>query len=206
MGLFTKICGICSEEDLKEISSFSPDAVGFVQWGKSPRYIEPERVGEWETPEGIRRVGVFVSPTEKTLAHAIQYGRFDTVQVHRVPDNWYADRDFFIGIDFWCAMKPEELYFSESYFDFNQYVLDSYNPDTVGGTGEVCDWEKSSQLVKSLKKPIILAGGLNPENLLAAVAAVNPYGVDVSSGVEIEPRKKDIKKVKKFLSLAKGIV
>ena len=102
-------------------------------------------------------------------------------------------------------MKPEELYFLDSYFDFDSYVLDSYNPDTVGGTGETCDWDKSSQLVKALKKPIILAGGLTVNNVQDAIKKVNPFGVDVSSGVEISPGKKDMKLVRDFIKTVKEI-
>lgn len=199
MSIYTKICGICSNEDLQDIVKLKPNAVGFIQWKDSARYVEPKLVGEWDTPEDIDRVGVFVSPTEKQLAHAIQYGRFNIIQVHRIPDNWRADRDFFQGITFWNAMKPEELYFLDSYFNFDGYVLDSYNPDTIGGTGEVCDWKKAAQLVCALKQPIILAGGLNPDNVTEAIRTVIPYGVDVSSGVESEAGKKDLKKVKAFL-------
>ena len=205
MSVFIKICGICSETDLQQIVKLAPDAVGFIQWKKSSRYVDPKIVGGWETPEKIKRVGVFVSPTEKELAHGIQHGRFDIVQVHRIPDNWYADKEFFQGIQFWNAMKPEELYFLDSYFDFDSYVLDSYNPDTVGGTGETCDWDKSSQLVKALKKPIILAGGLTVNNVQDAIKKVNPFGVDVSSGVEISPGKKDMKLVRDFIKTAKEI-
>ena len=205
MSVFIKICGICSETDLQQIIKLIPDAVGFIQWKKSPRYVDPKIVGGWETPEKIKRVGVFVSPTEKELAHGIQYGRLDIVQVHRIPDNWYADKEFFQGIQFWNAMKPEELYFLDSYFDFDSYVLDSYSPDTVGGTGETCDWDKSSQLVKALKKPIILAGGLTVNNVQDAIKKVNPFGVDVSSGVEISPGKKDMKLVRDFIKTAKEI-
>ena len=101
------------------------------------------------------------------------------------------------------CMKPEELYFAESYFPFDQYVLDSYNPDTVGGTGMLCDWDKSAQLVKAIKQPI-LAGGLSPENVVEAVKAVNPAGVDVSSGVEFEPGKKISLRWKRSCVSARG--
>ena len=73
MSVYVKICGICSNTDLQQIIELSPDAVGFIQWKKSQRFVEPEIVGEWATPEEISRVGVFVSPTEKELAHAIKY-------------------------------------------------------------------------------------------------------------------------------------
>lgn len=204
MSRFVKICGITTGNDLDAVAALQPDAVGFIQWPKSSRYVEPEKVGEWDTPEGVRRVGVFVCPNERELAHAIQYGRFDTVQVHRIPENWWADRDFFQGIEFWTAMKPEELYYAENYFPFDRFVLDSYHPDTVGGTGELCDWNKSAQLVKALKQPILLAGGLTPENVADALETVAPAGVDVSSGVEVEPGLKDLAKVKAFIDIARS--
>ena len=83
-------------------------------------------------------------------------------------------------------------------------MLDSYNPDTVGGTGTLCDWDKSAQLVKAIKQPIILAGGLSHENVTEAMNTVNPAGVDVSSGVEVEPGKKDLAKVEAFLRAVRG--
>ncbi|VGO21508.1 phosphoribosylanthranilate isomerase [Pontiella sulfatireligans] len=200
MGLFVKICGICSEGDLGQISALGPDALGFIQWPKSKRYIDPKAVGRWETPEGMKRVGVFVCPTESELAHAAQYGRFDVLQVHRVPDHWKMDRDLFQGLEIWRALNPDELYHAESWFEFDRFLLDSYDSRTVGGTGKTCDWGKAKTLVKSVEKPILLAGGLSPENVEAAVAEVKPWGVDVSSGVETEPGVKDMAKVEAFIA------
>lgn len=204
MAPFIKICGICSEGDLEQISAFKPDALGFIQWPKSKRYIAPETVGRWETPEGIQRVGVFVAPTEEELAHAAQHARLDVLQVHKVSDGWKIDRELFKGLEIWCALKPDDLYFSESWFPFDRYLLDSYDPKTIGGTGQTCDWEKAKTLVKSLETPILLAGGLTPENVAAAIEQVKPWGIDVSSGVEIEPGVKDLEKVKAFMAAARG--
>jgi phosphoribosylanthranilate isomerase len=204
MGVFVKICGICSEGDLGQISALKPDALGFVQWPKSKRYVDPETVGRWDTPEDIKRVGVFVCPSEAELAHAAQYGRFDALQVHRVPDHWNVDRDLFAGLEIWRALNPDELYHAESWFGFDRFLLDSYDPKTVGGTGQVCDWDKARTLVKSVETPILLAGGLSPENVADAIAQVGPWGVDVSSGVEIEPGRKDIAKVSAFIDAARG--
>jgi len=203
MDPFVKICGICSEGDLGQISAFQPDALGFVQWPKSKRYVPPETVGQWETPDGIRRVGVFVAPTEAELAHAAQQGRFDVLQVHRVSSGWKLDRDLFQGVGIWRALNPDELYFDESGFKYDRYLLDSYDPKTVGGTGQVCDWNKAKSLVKSLETPILLAGGLTPDNVAEAVKMVCPWGVDVSSGVETEPGVKDIAKVEAFIAAAR---
>lgn len=204
MSTFIKICGICSEGDLEQISALKPDALGFIQWPKSTRYIEPETVGRWETPEGITRVGVFVCPTETELAHAAQYGRFDVLQIHQSPDHWKLDRELFQGVEVWRALKPTELYHSESWFEYDRFLLDSFDPETVGGTGKVCDWSMAQTLVKSVEKPILLAGGLTPENVAEAIVDVKPWGVDVSSGVEIEPGVKDIKKVEAFIAAARG--
>ncbi|MEA2068105.1 MAG: phosphoribosylanthranilate isomerase [Verrucomicrobiota bacterium] len=204
MGVFVKICGICSEGDLGQVSALRPDALGFVQWPKSKRYIDPKTVGQWEAPEGIKRVGVFVAPSEAELAHAAQHARFDVLQVHRVSSGWKLDRDIFQGLEVWRALDPDELYFSESGFPFDRFLLDSYDPKTIGGTGQACDWEKARSLVQSLETPILLAGGLTPANVAEAIRKVKPWGVDVSSGVEIEPGAKDIAKVEAFIAACRG--
>ena len=200
MGLFIKICGICSKGDLEQISALKPDAIGFVQWSKSKRHVDPEIVGQWETPAGMKRVGVFVAPTEAELEYAAQTARLDVLQIHRVSSGWKIDREKFQGLEIWSALAPDELYFSESGFKFDRYLLDSYDPQTVGGTGQTCDWSKAKSLVHSLETPILLAGGLTPANVAEAIQSVHPWGVDVSSGVEIEPGVKDMAKVAAFIT------
>lgn len=203
MAVFIKICGICSGSDLEQISAFKPDALGFVQWKKSKRYVAATTVGQWETPPGIQRVGVFVDPSEAELAHAAQYGRLDVLQVHRVSSGWRLDRTLFRGLEVWRALNPSELYFDESHFAYDRYLLDSYDPQTIGGTGQVCDWEKAKSLVHALKTPILLAGGLSPSNVAEAIQQVAPWGVDVSSGVELAPGVKDLPKVEAFISVCR---
>ncbi len=218
MDLFVKICGICSGVDLGQISAFRPDALGFIQWPKSKRYVEPETVGQWETPDGIKRVGVFVDPSEEELLHAAETARLDVLQVHRVSNDLEIDRANFQGLEFWCAIDLEEFKFAASLpslrasltscqvssFKFHRLLLDSYDPKTVGGTGQVCDWNKAKALVKSLDTPVLLAGGLTPDNVAKAVEQVRPWGVDVSSGVEIEPGVKDMAKVDAFIAACRG--
>jgi phosphoribosylanthranilate isomerase len=204
MGVFVKICGICSEGDLGQISALSPDAVGFIQWPDSRRYIDPKQVGQWDTPEHIRRVGVFVSPTEAELAHAAQHARLHVLQLHRIPDNWTLDREIFQGLEVWRALSPDEMYFMDHGYPFDRILLDSYDPQTVGGTGITCDWSKARDLVRASGIPILLAGGLTPDNVAEAVAAVGPWGVDVSSGVESAPGVKDIDKVRAFINACRS--
>jgi len=203
MGLFVKICGICSKSDLGQISAFRPDALGFVQWTKSKRYIDPETIGQWETPEGIKRVGVFVDPSEEDLRHAAETARFDVLQLHRISNDWEIDRTNFQGLEFWRALSPEEFQFPASSFQFHRLLLDSYDPETIGGTGKACDWNQARKLVQSLETPVLLAGGLTPDNVAEAIRLVHPWGVDVSSGVETEPGVKDMTKVEAFISSAR---
>ncbi|RKX39517.1 MAG: hypothetical protein DRP64_14155 [Verrucomicrobia bacterium] len=210
MGLFIKICGICSRSDLEQISAFTPDALGFIQWPKSKRYIEPETVGQWETPEGIQRVGVFVDPSEEELMHAAEAARLDVLQLHRISNDWQIDRENFQGLEFWRALNPEDFKFQVSSFrfqvsnfKFHRLLLDSYDPETIGGTGKTCDWNQARELVQSQETPILLAGGLTPDNVAAAIEHVRPWGIDVSSGVEIEPGAKDIAKVEAFIASAR---
>lgn len=205
MDLFVKICGICSKGDLEQISALKPDALGFVQWPKSKRYVAPEVVGRWETPKGIQRVGVFVSPTEAELLHAAQYAKLDVLQIHRLPDHWSVNRKHFHGLEIWRALKPEEMYFMERGFQFDRFLLDSYDSATIGGTGKTCDWTKAHDLVRASGVPVLLAGGLTAENVGEAVATVNPWGVDISSGVEIEPGVKDIEKVRAFIDACRAL-
>ena len=207
MAPFVKICGICSRSDLGRISAFQPDALGFIQWPKSKRYIDPETVGQWETPEGIKRVGVFVDPTEDELIHAAENARFDVLQLHRVSNDWNIDRNNFQGLELWRALSPEELTPHASSLKpsvFDRFLLDSYDPETIGGTGKTCDWNQARELVQSLETPVLLAGGLTPDNVAEAIRRVRPWGVDVSSGVETAPGEKDIAKVEAFIKACRA--
>ena len=203
MGVFVKICGICSRSDLGQISALQPDALGFIQWPKSKRYVDPETVGQWDTPEGIKRVGVFVDPSEAELIRAAETARFDVLQVHRVSNDWKIDRKHFQGLELWRALNPDEFKFQVSGFRFDRFLLDSYDPLTIGGTGKTCDWNHAREIIQTLKSPVLLAGGLTPDNVAEAIQVAHPWGVDVSSGVEIEPGVKDIAKVETFIAACK---
>ncbi len=204
MAVFVKICGICSRSDLGQISAFQPDALGFIQWVKSKRYVDPETVGQWETPAGIKRVGVFVDPSEEELKQAAKTARLDVLQVHRVSNEWIIDRDNFQGLEFWRALNPDDFKFQVSSFKFDRILLDSYDPKTIGGTGKTCDWSQAREMVQALETPVLLAGGLTPDNVAVAIKTVGPWGVDVSSGVEIEPGVKDIAKVEAFITACRA--
>lgn len=203
MAVFVKICGICSRTDLEQISAFQPDALGFIQWPKSKRYVDSETVGQWETPDGIKRVGVFVDPSEEELLRAAETARFDVLQVHRVANRWTIDSSHFPDIEVWCALDPVGFRIQLSRFKPDRFLLDSFDPETIGGTGKTCNWNQARKIVQALETPILLAGGLAPSNVAEAIGMVAPWGVDVSSGVEIEPGVKDIAKVEAFMAICR---
>ncbi len=204
MTTFVKICGICSESDLEQILAFKPDALGFVVWEKSKRYISPEQIGAWEIPATTKKVGVFVEPTSDEILSAVQKGKLDVVQIHRKSDAYEPIIPSEIQVEIWGAFQPHELDEESKLFQVSDKILlDAFDAETIGGTGKTCDWEKAFEIVNNCKKPVLLAGGLTTENVAEAIEKVQPFGVDVSSSLEISPGKKSIEKVEQFIKNAR---
>jgi phosphoribosylanthranilate isomerase len=209
MSVFVKICGICSRQDLEQVCALSPDAIGFVFWSRSPRYVRPEQASGWlnSIPEQIKKVGVFVEPAAAEVEAIAAACRLDAVQMHLTSNDWKADRPLFHGLEIWLAPRmsgefPATLLSAVSP-EPAVLLADSFDPDTVGGTGKLLSPESALLMKKTFRKPLLLAGGLTPENVREAMAAVQPWGVDVSSGVEREPGVKDIRKVELFIESAR---
>ncbi len=206
MSVFIKICGICSRSDLEQICALRPDAIGFVLWPKSKRYVRPQQVSQWLSviPEGIKKVGVFVEPTAEEVEAVARECQLDAVQIHQISNDWKIDRPLFQGLEIWLSPKMEQgvkptVLQAVSPEPF-VLLADSFDPQTIGGTGELGNWDAAVQMKKTLGKPLMLAGGLTPDNVAEAIATVQPWGVDVSSGVEKEPGVKNLRKVKKFIA------
>lgn len=209
MSVFVKICGICSRNDLEQICALGPEAIGFVFWPRSPRYVRPEQVARWlnSIPEQIKKVGVFVEPSPAEVEAVATACLLDVVQIHLTTNDWKIERPLFQGLETWLVPRLGE--------DINRNILravdpepmvllaDSFDPDAIGGTGNLSSWERAIAMKTAVGKPVMLAGGLSPENVRDAMAAVKPWGVDVSSGVEKEPGVKDIRKVKQFIERAR---
>ena len=204
MNTFVKICGICSRSDLEQICALGPDAIGFVFWPESKRYVRPEQVAHWlETiPETIKKVGVFVEPAADEVEAVARVCQLDVIQIHTTSKAWKIDRPLFQGLEVWLAPKMEA---GVSASNLNAVspepvvlLADSFDSKKIGGTGTLSSWDRAVEM-KKLSKPILLAGGLNPDNVAKAIQAVQPWGVDVSTGVEKKPGVKDIRKVKKFI-------
>ena len=205
MATFVKICGICSRGDLEQICALEPDAIGFVFWPRAKRYVRPEQVAGWlrSIPEQIKKVGVFVEPPPSEVEAVAIACRLDVVQIHLISNDWKIDRSLFQGLETWLSPRMGEGVNRNILNAVNPepsvLLADSFDPNTIGGTGKLSSWERALAMKVAVGKPIMLAGGLNPENVSDAIAAVQPWGVDVSSGVEKEPGIKDLRKVKQFI-------
>jgi phosphoribosylanthranilate isomerase len=210
MKVFIKICGICSRKDLEQICASGPDAVGFIFWPGARRYVRPEQVAAWLScvPETVKKVGVFVEPPAGTVESIARMCELDIIQIHLLSNDWKIDRPLFQGLETWLSPRMSEGVSAGllEAVDPEPSVLlaDSFDPDTVGGTGKLSSWDRAAAMKDKLGKPVMLAGGLNPDNVADAVRAVQPWGVDVSSGVEKEPGVKNIRKVKKFIKAARN--
>ncbi|GIV02961.1 MAG: N-(5'-phosphoribosyl)anthranilate isomerase [Fimbriimonadales bacterium] len=193
---FVKICGLTRWEDVAAALDAGADALGFVFEPSSPRYVGDRlaEVLEWlgRIPADVFTVAV--AGRAECLPEAA-LPRFSYAQwveggapqgargtIRTVPAN--SDPS---------ALPPCDL-----------LLVDSLGAGEWGGTGKVADWDAARRLVEAAEKPVLLAGGLTPDNVADAVRAVRPYGVDVSSGVESEPGRKDPAKVAAFIRAAKG--
>ncbi|MBC8207086.1 MAG: phosphoribosylanthranilate isomerase [Kiritimatiellales bacterium] len=212
MNTFIKICGICSRSDLEQICAAGPDAIGFVFWPESRRYVRPQQVAQWlpSVPEGIKKVGVFVEPAAAEVEAVARECQLDIIQIHQTSNGWKIDRPLFQGLEIWLAPKMEQSVTSavlQAVLPEPSVLLaDSFSPWTIGGTGAVGNWNAAVQMKQTLGKPLMLAGGLNPDNVAEAIETVQPWGVDVSSGVEKTLGVKNIRKVKKFIAAVRGSI
>jgi phosphoribosylanthranilate isomerase len=198
-----KICGITNLEDALFAAEAGADALGFVFYAQSPRCITPDRVREivQPLPPFVAKVGVFVNEELDWVREIMAYCHLDYAQLHgdETPEQVAALAPRAIkAVRVRSAADVERL----SDYQAAAYLLDTYHPTKHGGTGEAFDWELAVE-AKS-QGPIILAGGLTPENVGDAIERVHPYAVDVSSGVEAAPGIKDHQKVRCFITAAKG--
>lgn len=186
-----KVCGITSHEDAHMAVSLGVDALGFI-FAPSPRRIMPEEAGEIisRLPPFVKAVGVFVNEDEATIREIRKFCGLDLVQLHgdEPPEFCEALMPF--------SIKSFQVRGLSSLEGIHRYkgkiravLLDAYSPATRGGTGKPFDWTLASK-AKAFEMPLILSGGLNPDNVRQAVKIVGPYALDLNSGVESRPGRK----------------
>jgi len=202
--LFVKICGITNIDDALYAVRCKADALGFIFYEPSDRYITPERAEEIvaRVPDFVSKVGVFVDADLDYIHEVMKTVKLSAVQL-------YGDEgaDDLVGFETSVIkvfrVKPDFDVDVMRNYVVDAFILDTHSEAKMGGTGRSFDWNIALR-AKEFGK-IILSGGLNPENIAAAVRFVQPYGVDVSSGVELDIGRKDPEKVRDFIARAKGV-
>lgn len=199
-----KICGITGVSDALAAVEAGADALGFVFYQGSPRYVDPAEAARIvaELPPFVQVVGLFVNAPVELVNATADRVKLDLVQLHGDESPSYCEA---VERRVLKAFRVEGMQSLEPMGSYRVagYLLDAYSPHAFGGTGERFDWG-CARAAKE-RGPIVLAGGLNPENVARAVAEVAPYAVDVSSGVESAPGVKDPEKVRAFIRAAKNV-
>jgi phosphoribosylanthranilate isomerase len=198
-----KICGITNSDDAFRAADLGADALGFIFYKGSKRYIDPRDAHPIisSLPPFISSVGVFVNQTVPEIKGAVETSGVDTVQLHgdETPE--------------FCAMLPYKLIkairvkdtlntVEVELYPVRAILFDKHMDEMYGGTGTSFDWGVLTGINTS--KKVILSGGLTPENVSRAIEIVKPYGVDVSTGVEDSPGKKNHIKMRKFIEAVKN--
>ena len=202
----TKICGITNPEDAAAAVEAGADALGFVLYRKSPRYIEPHLVKQIIAglPSFVLPVGVFVNEDAKVVRDLMDSCGLALAQLHGDETATYCET---LGRP---VLKAIRLKDRPSFLALAEFrgracvrglLLDAYSEDAYGGTGRTTDWSLAAEVARAAA--VLLAGGLTAENVGAAVRTVRPYGVDVSGGVEDRPGKKNREKMRAFVQAAK---
>lgn len=212
-----KICGITNLEDAQVAVDAGADALGFVFYEKSPRNIRPQTAGEIvaQVPAGIEKVGVLANQTEDSICALAGSVGLTAVQMHgNDEDPHVADlvvrqcsgMKVIAAISIHQYPEPEAWAMMWEPNSLHAFLVDSANASQIGGTGEAFAWEhsrKSLEVIKTLGQ-LIIAGGLTPDNVTEAMRILRPWGVDVSSGVEVRPGKKDPEKVRAFIKAVRA--
>ena len=205
MPVRVKICGLTNFDDAFAAVEAGADALGFVFYQNSPRAVSPQKAADIirKLPPFITTVGVFVNEEPGKIEEIITLTHLDVVQLHgsEPPEACFFSRPAVKAIRVKSLESLDPLvHYRDS---VTAFLLDTFSPGVLGGTGQIFNWDIATYAKQF--GPIILAGGLTPENISEAVKHVKPYGVDVSSGVESEKGKKDHQKIKSFIDQAKAV-
>ena len=199
-----KICGLTSVKDAKICISLGVDFIGFV-FAESPRRITREEAKEIIAglPPAVKKVGVFVDEAGDVVEDTARYCGLDVLQFHGDESPDYCLH--FGGFEIFKAfrLRAKEDLVTMPQYRVDAYLLDAFVPGKPGGTGERFDWDLAIE-VKKLGCPVVLSGGLDAGNVGEAIRKVRPEIVDVSSGVESAPGRKDADKLREFVESVRG--
>jgi phosphoribosylanthranilate isomerase len=198
-----KICGITNIEDGLATAMPGVDALGFVFHPASPRYVTPEQAREIirMLPPAMCTVGVFVNLAADEVLRTAEFCGLDFVQLHGGETREYCRRFPRDRVIKSLSFQSEEELNAVADYPVRAFLVDAHDPVRYGGTGRTCDWNLARKA--AARHPLILAGGLSSENILAALEAVRPLAVDISSGVESAPGRKDREKIRSVVAAVK---
>ena len=194
-----KICGITRHEDATAAAAAGADAIGFVFYRNSPRYVDPDRAKAIAAavPPFVSIVGLFVDADAADVEASLRAFRVDYLQFHGDENKDYCSQ---FGVPFLKAVRVRPgldlLHYAIDFSAARALLLDAFVDGVPGGTGQKFDW---NLIPRNLPLPIVLSGGLSPDNITEAVRRVRPWAVDVSSGVEAAKGIKDADKIKQFI-------
>lgn len=200
-----KVCGITTGEDALVAVRAGADALGFVFAESSPRRVTLAQAQQIirSLPPFVAKVGVFVDARESWICQCIEECGLDTVQLHgsETPD---FCRLFSVKVIKGFRLKSPEVVETMAKYPVDAWLIDAYVAGQAGGTGQVCNWDWARQATQ-YGVPVVLAGGLTPQNVREAIQQVSPFAVDVSSGIEYAPGRKDHGKIQEFVKAVQAI-
>ena len=204
-----KICGITNLEDAFASTNFGADSLGFNFYPKSKRYIKPEDAFEIikKIPKEVKKVGVFVNSNLDEVLKISNFLGLDSIQLHGDETQTFVKKlRKQTGTEIIKAFRVETRFEPTvtKKFDVDAVLLDGFHPKEFGGTGRKFNWDIANE-VKRIFPKIYLAGGITPQNIKEALKTVFPYFIDICSGVEIKPGKKDPEKLKEVIFQVKKI-
>jgi len=196
-----KICGITQIEQGRAIVELGANSIGFICVQKSPRYVTPDRLRAIadQLPNETVKVGVFANHDVKEIVSVLEEGHLSAIQLHGAESPEFCTQlinSIPPEIELIKAFRiksKESLAATTAYTDVDTFLLDAYHPQMLGGTGHTIDWQDLAEFKPAV--PWMLAGGLTPENIQAALSRLQPDGIDLSSGVERSPGDKDLDRV-----------
>ena len=198
-----KFCGFTHQDDVAQAVALGADALGFVFYGPSSRYVSPEHAQTLtrSVPAFVTRVGLFVNEEAETVQRIFELARLNLIQYHGEESPEFCDAIGLPYIKAFRVRKGMDLRTEmDRYPNASGFLLDAYVKGQPGGTGEGFDWE----LIPQSHAPIILAGGLTPDNAKDAIDQVAPWALDVSGGIETKPGRKDPDKMTRFMSACRN--
>jgi phosphoribosylanthranilate isomerase len=204
MHVRVKICGITCLEDARAAVAAGADALGFMFYPPSPRHVDVDTAAAIcrALPPLVTRVGVFVDAAEEFVRETASRCGLGALQFHGQETPEFCRRFAPPVLKAFRIRSPDSLAALPAY-DTAAWLLDSFVPGQLGGTGATFNWDLAADAAR-LGRPVILAGGLTPENVAGAARRVRPYGVDVSSGVECAPGRKDPGRLKAFIAAVRS--